>query len=413
MLNACPTCQRTFPEDEGSFCPADATKLVPLAEAPAPADPKDPLVGATVAGRFELRRIIADGAMGRVYEARELGPERRVAVKILHADVSEEPVNIERFKREAGTSRDLDHAHIVDVIDFDSVPTLPGRPGEVWYLAMEYLDGEELRALLDREKVQPLGRVVRLVSQIALALDPAHANGYVHRDMKPDNVFLVREGDALKVKLLDFGSVKFTKGQDKNNKLTVMGTTLGSPFYMSPEQAQGLPDLDHRADVWAVAVIVYEMVVGRVPFQGMNGPQILFKIIGDEPLPPSMASDTAPAELDDLMLKALQKNPADRYRTCGALADALGHALGLEGSHRDWAAKSEAELQAAIEAARAKPKSAPAPAATPSPERVSVPETSTADDTASIRPVKTGIPVWVYVAAALVAVGLGALLALR
>ena len=154
------------------------------------------------------------------------------------------------------------------------------------------------------------------------------------------------------------------------------------------------------------------MVVGRVPFQGLNGPQILFKIIGDEPLPPSMASDTAPAELDDLMLKALQKSPADRFRTCGALADALGHALGLEGSHRDWATQPESELQAAIEAARARPKSAPPPP-TPSSERFSMPEPPPLDDTASIKPVKSGVPAWVYVAAALVALGFGALLALR
>ncbi len=344
MLNACPQCQRTFPAEDSAFCPADGTALKPIDQLPTPADPDDPLVGHRVADRFEVRRVIAEGSMGRVYEARELPEERRVAVKVLHPVVAEDPVNIERFRREAETSKQLAHDYIVDVIDFASVPSVPGRSKRTWYLAMEYLDGEELRSLLAREKTLSLATVARITSQIALALDPAHRGGCVHRDMKPDNIFLVRDGDDVRVKLLDFGSVKFTRGQDRGHKLTVLGTTIGSPYYMAPEQAQGDPDLDHRADVWAVNAILYECLTGRVPFKGANGPQILFRILSDEPEPPTFVNEALPARLDDVLMKGFKKKPAERYQTVGELADALGLALGLRGSHAEWAVTPSADL---------------------------------------------------------------------
>ena len=338
MLNACPQCQRTFSADEAAFCPADATKLVPIETIPTPSDPTDPFVGFTLAGKYEIRRVVADGGMGRVYEARQLEGQKRVAVKILHADIAEDPVHLERFKREAETSRLLEHSNIVDVFDFAEQKPAPGRKDGAWFLVMEYLDGDELRAVINRDKTLPMPRVIRMISQAAIGLDGAHARGLVHRDLKPDNLFLVRTRDGDTVKLLDFGSVKFTKGQDKGQKLTMMGTTIGSPFYMSPEQAKGVPDLDQRADVWAIGAIVYECAVGKVPFTAPNGPQILFKILGEEPMPPSFANDAAPPELDDFMVKALAKKREQRYQSCGALADALGQAFGLTGTHLDWAA---------------------------------------------------------------------------
>ncbi|MFO0604299.1 MAG: protein kinase [Polyangiales bacterium] len=355
MLVACPKCQRTFPAEEGSFCPEDATALKPIAEVPAPRDEAVPLLGHLVADRYEVRRVVAEGSMGRVYEAHDQKEDRRAAVKILHPQVADDNVNIERFRREASTSKELDHAYIVDVYDFASVPGVPGRAKKTWYLAMEYLDGEELRGLLKREKRLSVARTLRIVSQVALALDPAHAAGFVHRDMKPDNVFLVKDGHEVRVKLLDFGSVKFTKGQDRGNKLTVLGTTIGSPFYMAPEQAQGLPDLDHRADVWAVVAIAYEMLVGRVPFNGSNGPQILFRILSDEPEPPTFVDDTLPPALDAVLLQGLKKKPDDRYATVGAFADALGRAFGLEGDHKTWAVTPQAALAEKLPSSQAPP----------------------------------------------------------
>jgi serine/threonine protein kinase len=412
MLNACPRCQRTYPLEGTAFCGSDGTRLVPIDSIPAPRDPADPIVGSQVAERFEVRRIIADGGMGRVYEARDLQTPRRVALKVLHPDIASDDVNLERFRREAETSKTLRHPHVVEVYDFAEAPSMPGRPRGGWYLAMEYLDGEELRAVIDRERLLGVPRVIRVVSQLALALDTAHQGGFVHRDLKPDNIFLVRSESGDVVKLLDFGSVKFTRGQDKGHKLTVMGTTIGSPFYMSPEQAKGAEDLDHRADVWAIAVIIYEALVGKVPFGGGNGPQILFRILGDEPMPPSMASDAAPMEIDDVVVKGLTKDPSRRYQSVGALADALGAAFGLQGDHRRWADLAEADLAAELDAHKAAappPRPATPPPAPPGDDPGAPPNVS------SLRPPAASTPGWIYAAVGLAAVAvlLVAFLALR
>lgn len=413
MLNVCPKCQRLFPVNEGTFCPADATRLEPIDQVPVPRDPNEPFIGHTLGGKYEIRRVIADGGMGRVYEGRQLDLQRRIAIKILHADVAQDPVNIERFKREAETSRSLDHTHIIDVYDFALEKPAPGRPEGAWYLVMEYLDGEELRAVLDREKVLPLARVIRIVAQTAIALDGAHHQGLVHRDLKPDNIFLVRVPDrGDHVKVLDFGSVKYTKGQDRGQKLTVLGTTIGSPFYMSPEQAKGLPDLDHRADVWALGAIVYEMTVGQVPFYAPNGPQILFKILGEEPLPPSFAKEDAPPQLDDFMVRALQKDRNKRYQSCGELADALGHAFGLAGTHRDWAQMSEAELSRQLDAAVPRQPAQPAGFAMPFPtasmadKTQPLPLVSQGDSSDDYVPIKkTPVGLYLGIAGAIVVIG--------
>jgi serine/threonine protein kinase len=218
---------------------------------------------------------------------------------------------------------------------------------------MEFLYGEELRATLKRESVLPPERVVRMVSQVAIGLDEAHARKLVHRDLKPDNVFLcqTREGDIAKI--LDFGSVK--DKSDPAKKLTVMGTTIGSPYYMAPEQAQGLESLDHRADVWALAAITYECLVGTVPFKGNNGPSILLEILTHDPDPISQvgAELGVPATMDEVMEVALAKNPEIRYSTIGAFVDAFGHAYGLEGDHRAWAGTPEADLCLQIATRRA------------------------------------------------------------
>jgi len=387
MLHACPKCQRTFPADMAAFCPEDATRLVPIQSLPVPRDPADPIVGHALAGEYEIRRIVADGAMGRVYEARQIGTEKRVAVKILHANVANDPVNIERFRREAETSHSLDHRYVIDVYHFDEAAGVPGRKDKAWYLVMEYLDGDELRNVLKRLGTLPVARIVRVMSQAAVGLDTAHQRGIVHRDLKPDNLFLVRTHDGDEVKVLDFGSVKFTKGQDRGHKLTVMGTTIGSPFYMSPEQARGLPDLDARADVWALGAMVYEMAVGKVPFYAAIGPQVLFKIIGEEPMPPSFANDAAPPQLDDFMIKALCKKREGRYQSCGELADALGHVFGLQGTHHDWATASENDLATQLGSSSSR---APAPASHRPPAATDVPARALVGraplDSAPVRP---------------------------
>jgi serine/threonine-protein kinase len=283
--------------------------------------------------------------MGRVYEALDMQERRNVALKILHPEVAQDEVAVARFRREFDVSRELPVHHIVDVTDFQ--PTSDGS----FVLVMEFLYGEELRGTLKREKVLRPARVVRMLSQVALGLDEAHAKKLVHRDLKPDNIFLCQTSDGDIAKILDFGSVK-DKG-DSAKKLTVIGTTIGSPYYMAPEQAQGLDTLDHRADVWALAAITYECVTGRVPFQGVNGPSILLEILTKEPPAPSVAGKESPhpipPTLDRVLASGLKKMAAMRIPSVGALADAVGHAYGLEGDHIGWAKTPEKELAKTIE----------------------------------------------------------------
>jgi serine/threonine-protein kinase len=296
-------------------------------------------------GRYLVYRVVADGGMGRVYEALDKALNRHVAVKILHPDVARDDVSMQRFKREYEVSKALPHEHIIEVVDFQA--TDDGS----FALVLEFLVGEELRATLKREKVISPARAIRMLSQVAMGLDLAHSRKLIHRDLKPDNIFLCQTVSGDLSKVLDFGSVK-----DKNQtakQLTVMGTTIGSPYYMAPEQAQALETLDQRADVWSLAAIFYEVVAGVVPFKGVNGPSILLEILTKEPLPISEAARgrvyPVPASLDRVLERALTKLASLRTNSAGEFADEVGAAYGLGGDHREWALIDEAQLGAIIE----------------------------------------------------------------
>jgi serine/threonine protein kinase len=350
-MKSCPICQRVFPNDAG-FCPADGTPLTTASMAPVAPSADDPRIGARLCGRYEIRRVVADGGMGRVYEGIDKQTDSRIALKVLHEDVAKDDVALERFKREYEISALLPHEHIVRVLDFQH-----DLAQKTWLLVMEFLDGEELRYVLKRERVLSPERLVRMLSQVAIGLDRAHARSFIHRDLKPDNLFLcgTREGDIVKV--LDFGSVKDRSGNRK--KLTVLGTTIGSPYYMSPEQAQGLDTIDGRADVFALAAVTYECVTGEVPFAGSNGPSILLAIMTKDPVPPSVkargAKYAVPLALDEVIEEALAKNQNARTRSVGALAEAVGHAYGLSGDHQQWATLPQSELARRIAEAPPRP----------------------------------------------------------
>jgi serine/threonine-protein kinase len=358
-MKSCPTCQRVFPNDAG-FCPADGTPLTAASMAPVAASAEDARIGARLCDRYEVRRVVADGGMGRVYEAIDKQNDARVAVKVLHADVAKDEVALERFKREYEISSLLPHQHIVSVTDFQR-----DIVGNTWLLVMEFLDGEELRYILKREKVLPPERIVRMLSQVAIGLDEAHQRNLIHRDLKPDNLFLcgTREGDV--VKILDFGSAKDKSSNKK--KLTQLGTTIGSPFYMSPEQAQGLESIDKRADVFALAAVTYECITGSVPFSGTNGPSILLAILTKDPVPPTQKAAgqkyPVPPAMDDVLEMGLAKNQNIRTQSVGALADAVGQAYGLAGDHRLWATLPQQEIARQLAEALPRVMAPPAPAA--------------------------------------------------
>jgi len=274
--------------------------------------------------------------MGRVYEGRHPETKARVAIKVLHPDVSKDAVAVERFKREYETAAEFDHAHIVKVLEF-------GETGDgSWFLTMEYLVGEELGELLRREGAIVRERVVRIVTQMALALDYAHSFGVIHRDLKPDNVFLCQSADGDVVRLLDFGSVKLQ--MEMGPKLTAFGTTLGSPYYMSPEQAMGKQDVDQRTDIFAVAAILFEMCTGKIAFEGSTVAEILMKIVNGTPPLASQTRPGVPAGLDDVIQRGLQKEKTQRFDSCERLASAALLAYGVQGSVEEIAATPAAAL---------------------------------------------------------------------
>jgi serine/threonine-protein kinase len=335
-----------YPDDSG-FCHSDGGELGDVRQVQPPSTTGDARVGQVLGERYQVFRIVADGGMGRVYEGYDQHTGRHVALKILHPEIVLDSVSVERFKREWEVSRMVPHRHIVEVVDF--FPIADGS----YVLVMEFLVGEELRATLKREEMLPPGRVVRLLSQLALALDGAHQQKLVHRDLKPENIYLCQSAEGDTAKVLDFGSVK-NRARD-TKQLTVMGTTIGSPFYMSPEQAQALATLDQRADVWSLAAVCYECLTGMVPFSGPNGPSILVQILTKQPRPPSeltLGSRYAmPSSVDRALLRGLSKTAVSRTPSVGKLADELGAAYGLLGTHAAWAVTPEAALTAEIQRA--------------------------------------------------------------
>jgi len=344
-VRACRVCGRLYPED-ASFCPVDGQGLYSATQVPVAGSDSSGRVGKILLERYQVRRVIADGGTGRVYEALDLAEQRHVALKVLHPEVARDEVAVERFKREFEVSAQLSSVHVVDVLDFRS--TQDGG----FALVMEFLYGEELRSTLRRERSLTPERVVRMLSQVALAVDEAHEKRLVHRDLKPENLFLCQTSDGDIVKVLDFGSVRDNGSAAK--KLTMMGTTIGSPYYMPPEQAQGLETLDRRADVWALGAIAYECLTGEIPFKGVNGPSILLEILTKQPAPPSQLTarsraDVPPA-VDAAVLRALEKSAGARTASAGELADALGHGYGLDGTHADWAVTAEHQLGGLIAA---------------------------------------------------------------
>ena len=355
-MRRCPECGVSY-EGEISFCGEDGNITIEVQ----PTDDHDPRLGKKL-GEYIIAARVADGGMGRVYEGRHPDTKQRVAIKVLHANIAEDAVAVERFKREYETAEEFDHPNMVKVLDFGATPD------DSHFMTMEYLDGVELTGALADGLFSP-ARILHVMSQLADGLDYAHSFGVIHRDMKPDNIFLCRSDDGDVVKLLDFGSVKLQ--METGPKLTAFGTTLGSPYYMSPEQAMGKLDLDQRTDVFAIAAIAWEMGTGKIAFDGSNVAEILTKIVGNDPAPPSTLNDSLTDRFDAAVLKGVHKDKTERFASGGALADALFKAFGLL-DRGAWRGKPEPELKAAIEGTTPPPPSiAPSAIATAATERPS------------------------------------------
>jgi eukaryotic-like serine/threonine-protein kinase len=271
--------------------------------------PLDPL-RAALADRYRLERELGQGGMATVYLAHDLRHERKVAIKVLRPDLAA-VIGAERFVREIRTIAALQHPHILGLIDSGEVQ------GTAYYV-MPFVEGESLRDRLVREKQLPVADAVRIATEVASALDYAHRHGVIHRDIKPENI-LLHDGQAL---VADFG-IALAMTQAGGTRMTETGMSLGTPYYMSPEQAMGEREITARSDVYALGAVLYEMLSGEPPFTGPTAQAIVAKVMTDEPRPLRVHRKTVPPHVEDAVLTALAKLPADRFDTAKQFAEAL------------------------------------------------------------------------------------------
>ena len=308
--------------------PSTAAALEPsssvVIHTPAASSKDDSLIGHTI-GPYRVISELGAGAMGRVYEGEHVMLGRRVAIKVLLAAFAADEDSVARFVDEARVVTSIRHPNIVDVMDFG---VIDGRS----YYVMELLEGETLGDRLTRERRLEPEAAVRVCEQIAAALASAHDRGIVHRDLKPDNTFLCSHPDYPDhVKVLDFGVAKLVAANEKQQKRrTRAGTVLGTPLYMSPEQCLGSASLDHRSDVYALGIMLYEMVTGVTPFDGEPLAKVLLSHVSEPPAPPRQHRPDLPASLESVILRCLEKAPRDRYDDMRQMRQAMAAALGLK-----------------------------------------------------------------------------------
>jgi serine/threonine protein kinase len=302
----CPECGRTFPL--GGFCTEDGTTL---------ADRAGDLLLGQVVGSYRVASVLGRGGMGVVYKAVHPGIGSRVAIKLLNPECVESPALVERFFAEARAVNVIRHEAIVNVLDLASLPD--GRP----YIVMEYLDGSPLSGYLAKYGPLPLGTLCKLVLQVLDGLAAAHEKGIVHRDLKPDNLYIT---SGARVKILDFGIAKLRPDMTSSTAETRAGSVLGTPQYMSPEQAMGQP-VDHRCDLYSVGVILFEGTTGQRPFPATTLYELLKAHVELMPPAPSLLRPDVPRQLENVLLHALQKDPGYRSQSARDFQTALEHSL--------------------------------------------------------------------------------------
>jgi eukaryotic-like serine/threonine-protein kinase len=286
------------------------------------------LVGRTIAGKFELEELIGAGGTGAVYRARRLERDEVVAIKVLHRDLAADPAVAARFHREAKVASRLQHPNLIRVLDYGQ------EPDGLLYISMDHLDGRHLLRVINDD--WPLGteRIIEILSQILAALDAAHAMGVLHRDLKPENVMILKASENGRpldiVKVCDFGIAKIIGATENREGLprisrtsiTSDGFVVGTPAYMSPEQATG-ETLDARTDLYSLGVVLYQMLTMCVPFEARTPVRTLLKHVGEEPAAPSTVSSAVDPRLERICLRALRKNPADRFQSAREMSAAL------------------------------------------------------------------------------------------
>jgi len=324
-VKACVVCQSEL-KDEARFCPECGAEQPKVETTPG----EDPLLGAIVAKKFKVEKILGVGGMGKVYKARQLALDKAVVVKVLHDQFRDDPQLVQRFQREARAASRLNHPNSIQIIDFGQ------DESGVVFMAMEFLQGQDLFALLKRDGPLSAERVAKVMIQVCSALAEAHEQNVIHRDLKPENIMIEdRRGQRDFVKVLDFGIAKIQDPAETGGQaLTQAGMVCGTPEYMSPEQARGL-NLDARSDIYALGVIMYQLATGQLPFTADTPIGIVTKHILEAPVPPRQKKADIPEALERIILKAMEKDVANRFATVvelGESLEALLRTLPMEGS---------------------------------------------------------------------------------
>jgi serine/threonine protein kinase len=316
-MKLCLRCNNYF-GDEVAACPRDKVALEPVG--------KDPLIGALINNKYAVETVVGKGASGIVYRATRLLRGGAVAVKVVHSYLGADPKSMEKFSREVRALEQLRHPNIVNL--WESGVTDDGQP----FLVMDYLQGTPLSTLIGGDQIIAPSRVVEITRQVCNGLQEAHSQGFVHRDIKPENIVLDSTSDQDFVKVCDFG-IAYTVYENGMNTMSRPTTVAGSPAYMSPEQCRGLP-LDHRTDIYSLALVVFEMLTARRPFEAKTSKEFMVKTVNDKmPLMSIVRPDLGiPEPVDLVIAKALQKNPKDRHASAVDFAKELTlacHAAGF------------------------------------------------------------------------------------
>ncbi|HYO62366.1 MAG TPA: protein kinase [Pyrinomonadaceae bacterium] len=324
-MKTCPKCGTEY-GDTNTLCPADGEVLTKAG---------DGLVGKTLASKYRIEDRLDEGGMGTVYRATHVLMEKVVAIKVLHPSLAADDKIVARFTREAKAASRISHPHAISVTDFGE-----DEDGVV-FLVMEYLRGRTLKDVIRRDGPMPIERACEIVRQVCGALDAAHSEGVVHRDLKSDNIMLDEVGDGDWAKVLDFGIAKIQESAGNIDPgLTAPNLIIGTPQYMSPEQCAQASEIDSRSDIYSLGVILYEMLVGHVPFTGESPTAVMMKHL-QEPAPSVLDERSdLPAAVGRVVSRALAKRPEDRFPRAGELSEALALAASGESAAQTAAVMS-------------------------------------------------------------------------
>src|SRR5688572_105861 len=314
-MKKCPKCGIEYP-DTTTLCPADGVGLEKST---------DSLLGQTLADKYRIDERLNEGGMGTVYRGTHVLMDKTVAIKVLRPSLAADEKIVARFSREARAASRISHPHALSVTDFGEAEN------GVVFLVMEFLNGQTLKNVIHQDGPMPLARVVEIIRQVGAALDAAHEQGVVHRDLKSENIMLLAANGPDYAKVLDFGIAKITEPTGEYDPgLTAPDLVIGTPQYMSPEQCSQASEIDSRSDLYSLGVIIYEMLVGHVPFTGQSPTAIMMKHLQQDA--PSVLEERPdlPAGVERVLQRAMAKRPDDRYQNVGELVDDLTITGGME-----------------------------------------------------------------------------------